>query len=190
MNIIDLSDNLLKLYAEMSATFSEYQNSVNLPCLEGCGKCCLNPDIEASVLEMLPFAVKIYREGKLEEWMLKMSMNTRESCVLYEGDENGKGRCGHYNERPGICRMFGVSGMKNKEEVLRLSICKYIKNYYPEVSAKLATELDLKKPPTMAEHSTQVAHLGDHVLQRRLPINEAIQQALEKVAFCAWYQEM
>lgn len=190
MNIIELSDNLQKLYVEISSTFSEYQKSVNLPCLEGCGKCCLNPDIEASVLEMLPFAIKIYREGKLEEWMLKMSTNERKSCLLYAGDENGKGRCGHYNERPGICRMFGVAGMKNKEQTLRLSICKFIKENYPEASEKIATELDLKRPPLMTEHSAQVAHLGDHFLSRRYPINEAIQQALEKVAFCAWYQEL
>jgi uncharacterized protein len=190
MNIIELSDNLLKVYAEMSATFSEYQKSVNLPCLEGCGKCCLNPDIEASVLEMLPFAIKIYREGKLEEWLLKMGENSKNSCVLFEGDETGKGRCGSYNERPGLCRMFGVAGLKNKEQVYHLSICKFIKESNPEASAKVVTDLTLRKPPLMTEHSAQLAHLGDSFLQRRFPINEAIQQALEKVAFCAWYQEI
>ena len=80
--------------------------------------------------------------------------------------------------------------MKNKDQILRLSICKFIKENYPEASVQVASELDLKKPPLISDHSAQVAHLGDHFLTRRLPINAAIQQALEKVAFCAWYQEM
>jgi hypothetical protein len=33
-----------------------------------CGKCCNNPEVEASVIEMLPLALRMYDEGKLEFW--------------------------------------------------------------------------------------------------------------------------
>jgi len=53
----------------MGEEFSQFQKSSGLKCLEGCGRCCANPDIEASVLEMIPLALKIHDDGKTQEWL-------------------------------------------------------------------------------------------------------------------------
>src|SRR4051812_18901933 len=110
MNIREFSHNLEKLYEEMSSTFSSYQSSTGWSCLSGCGKCCLNPEIEASPLEMIPMALKLYDEGKLEAWIEKLKSTDQEFCLAYEGDIQGKGKCGQYSTRPSVCRMFGVAG--------------------------------------------------------------------------------
>lgn len=128
MNIREFTFKVKKVYDEMSETFSIYQASTGLHCLSNCGRCCQNPDVEASVLEMLPFALKIYDEGKLDEWLTKLETTDQKHCLLFvpTGGE-GEGRCGSYNERPSVCRMFGVAGTFNKHHQVTLSICKYIK---------------------------------------------------------------
>ena len=109
MNIREFVFNLQKVYEEMSETFSDYQKSTGLSCLNSCGRCCLNPDVEASVLEMLPLALKIHDEGKTEEWFQKLENSTQEHCLLLVSTgETGQGYCSSYQERPSICRMFGV----------------------------------------------------------------------------------
>lgn len=190
MNIKELSDNLLKIYEEISLAFSDFQNQVKLPCPPSCGKCCLNPDIETTVLEMLPLAMKIHREGKLNEWLLKMHTLDRDYCALFEGDESGAGKCGQYQERPAICRMFGVAGYSGKTQKKALSVCRVLKASAPEQLQSVEANIDAYQVPMMAQWYSQVSGLGDPSLHIRLPINQAITQALEKVAFCAWYQEM
>ena len=72
MNIREFSRELQNIYDEMGKHFSEYQKSTGLHCLEGCGKCCTNPEVEASVLEMIPFALRMYDENRLDEWLEKL----------------------------------------------------------------------------------------------------------------------
>jgi Fe-S-cluster containining protein len=183
MNIREFSLNLQKVYAEMSETFGQYQSSTGLNCLSGCGRCCMNPDIEASPLEMIPLALKIYDEGKLDEWLQKLESPGRDFCLLLKESENeGQGQCISYNERPSICRMFGVGGVFDKHHKTTLSICKYIK----EASKNFPETTD--GAPLIPLWSSKLASLDPELTQKKYPINKAIKLALEKVAFYAQYQ--
>ncbi len=190
MNIRETVNNLQKFYEEMASTFSDYQASTGLACLSGCGRCCVNPDVEASVLEMLPFALKIYDQGLLNEWLIKLENPATDYCVLFQGESSGKGKCGHYLERPSVCRMFGVAGYADKNNQAVLSICKYIRENEPEKASEKQKNLDRKSVPMMSEWVSQICHLGEPAIQRRVPINNAIKQALEKIALFAQYQEL
>jgi Fe-S-cluster containining protein len=188
MNIKDFSYNLLKLYQEMSDTFSTYQTSTGLNCLPSCGKCCLNPEIEATLYEMIPMALSIYQEGKLEEWIEIIKSSEQSHCLIYvPGKDEGQGKCGRYQERPGICRMFGVSGYYNKNHEVTLSICKYIKEAHDlkEIPDKLNSE----KTPMMVEWTLKLGGLDPRLIQERLPINEALLRALLKVAMIMEYSK-
>jgi Fe-S-cluster containining protein len=183
MNIREFSLNLQKVYNEMSKAFIEYQLSTGLHCLSGCGRCCLNPEIEASVLEMFPLALRIYEEGKAEEWLDKLENNTQESCLLFQSFGEGQGFCGSYNERPAICRMFGV-GATDKHQKVRHSICKYIKetaDNLPEAN---------EKTPLISEWNTKLGNLNPELIRERKPINLAIKEAILKVALYAQYQDL
>jgi Fe-S-cluster containining protein len=188
MSIRDFELKLQTLYQELSETFSTYQSSTGLACLSGCGRCCLNPDIEASILEMIPFALAIYDQGKMDEWLLKSESPAQNFCLIYEGDTLGSGKCGSYEHRPSICRMFGVSGYFNKDHQATLSVCKYIKEKYPTLTQEKKGDATLENTPMLSFWTSKLSDLDPLLIQERMPINQAIRGALEKVSLYAQYQ--
>lgn len=190
MNIREFSQDLQNIYEEMGKCFSDYQKASELPCLEGCGKCCTNPEIEASPYEMLPLALKILDEGKLEEWLDRLENPLQDHCLLYQAHsaDGNKGSCGSYQHRPTVCRMFGVSGYYTKHRQITLSICKLIKQKYPEQSQQQQTQVTEEKTPMLVDWTYRLTQLDPQVIQNRMPINQALKKALEKVALYALYQ--
>lgn len=182
MNIREFSFNLQKVYNDMAETFSAYQKSTGLNCLSGCGKCCMNSDVEASVLEMIPFALKIHDENKLDEWLAKIENPGQDYCLLFISHGGSKGSCGHYNERPSVCRMFAVAGTYDKHRNITLSVCKTIKEHNPELARPDSDT------PMIPDWFTKLSSLEPDLTKKKLPINEAIKEALQKVALYAQYQ--
>jgi uncharacterized protein len=183
MNIREFAFNLQKVYAEMADTFSSYQSGTGLNCLASCGRCCLNPEVEASVLEMIPYALRIHEQGQLEEWLEKIETSKLDHCILFVPDETpGNGKCSSYLERPSVCRMFGVAGTFNKHHEVTHSICKYIK----ELNGTLPEPTETT--PLIPEWSSQLSAIHPDLIQTKLPMNLAIKGALEKIAFYTQYQ--
>lgn len=189
MNIREYSVNLLKIYDELGESFSQYQKGTGLHCLPGCGRCCNNPDIEASMWEMIPLAFKFYQEGKLEEWIEKLESTTQDTCLLFVSESPDKtlGKCGEYRERPLVCRLFGVAGYYDKNHDVTLSICKYIKQTYPELAKEVEAEASLENTPMFSFGDNELAQLDPQLIQNRMPVNQALKLALEKVALYAQY---
>lgn len=184
MNIREFAFNLQKIYEEMSETFSSYQQASKLPCLPQCGRCCTNPEIEASPLEMVPFALKVYDEGKMDEWIHRIEQTDQLTCLLLlPGTEAGLGKCLSYKERPSLCRMFGVAGTFDKHNEVTSSICKYIKEEYPE-NIHLASN-----PPLIPAWMTRLSSLHPELLQKT-SINKAMLVALQQIALYAQYQDI
>lgn len=189
MNIRELAFNLQNTYADMAKAFTDFQAKSGLPCLAGCGRCCLNPEIEASTLEMLPFAIKVYDEGKLDYWLSRMEELDQNFCALFEGDPNsGQGKCSQYLERPAICRMFGVAGTFDKKQMPQLSVCKHIREADPAKTKSIEQQIPSNEIPSIAQWYSQLSSMGDSQLQVKMPINLAIKSALEKLALYAQYQ--
>jgi Fe-S-cluster containining protein len=190
MNIREFSQDLQKIYDDMWKTFSQYQSASGLYCLEGCGKCCNNPEVEASVLEMFPLALRILDENKLEEWLDKLENSNQAHCLMYEphSPDGSKGQCGVYKERPSLCRMFGVAGFYNKHREVTLSVCKLIREKYPDLTKLRESEVS-SETPMLVTGSYLLANLDPALIQDRMPINLALKKALERVALYAQYQE-
>ena len=188
MSIRDFELKLQTLYQEMAETFSSYQSSTGLACLSGCGKCCTNPDVEASVMEMIPFALHIYDIGKMDEWLSKTEAKSHVSCLIFNGDSQGQGSCSSYQHRPSICRMFGVAGYFDKEHQATLSVCKFIKEKYPAETKAMIKQVTLENTPMLSYWNSKMSDLDPQLVQERMPINEAIHRALEKVSLYAQYQ--
>ena len=190
MNIREFSQDLQKIYDQMWEAFSQYQAASGLNCLVGCGKCCNNPEVEASVLEMFPLAVRILDENKLEEWLDKLEGPTQDHCLMYEphSPDGSKGQCGVYKERPSLCRMFGVAGFYNKHHEVTLSVCKLIREKYPDLTKIRESEVS-DKTPMLITWSYRLAQIDPGLIQDRMPINLALKKALERIALYAQYQE-
>jgi Fe-S-cluster containining protein len=191
MNIREFSQNLQNIYDEMWKSFSDYQKASGLHCLEGCGKCCNNPEVEASVLEMIPLALRMLDENKLDYWLDKLEHPSQSHCLMYEphSPDGTLGQCGVYQERPSLCRMFGVSGFYNKHREVTLSVCKLIREKYPELTKTREGEVSEEKTPMLITWSYRLAQIEPALIQDRMPINQAFKAALEKVALYALYQD-
>ena len=191
MNIREFSQDLQNIYDEMGKSFSDYQKESGLHCLEGCGRCCVNPEVEASVFEMIPLALRMYDEGRLEEWLERLETTDSDICLLYQAHSPDRtlGQCGAYKERPAVCRMFGVSGYFNKHKEVTLSVCKYIREKYPDLTKLRESEADAEKTPILVTWSYRLAQLDPALIQEAMPVNQAFKKALEKVALYALYQD-
>lgn len=188
MNIREFSYNLQKLNEEITDTFSSFQSSTGWNCLSSCGRCCITPDIEVGLFEMIPMALAIYDEGKLDEWIEKITSTDKSSCLAFiPSQKEGEGKCGRYKERPGLCRMFGVSGFRDKNNQVNLSICKFIKDQYE--TTHMPEKINQNEIPIMTNWSSKISTLDHGLDHKKLPINLALLGALEKVAFYMQYQE-
>ncbi len=172
----------------MSQAFSSYQTRTGWNCITGCGRCCLNPEVEASPLEMLPMAFKLQAEGTLEEWIHRLEDTSQSHCLAYlPGEGPGQGKCGQYETRPSLCRMFGVAGYYDKSHSLTLSICRDIKEEY--AIRQIPTNLKREDVPMMADWSLRLNSLHPDLLRHKMPINQALHEALLKVSLYSQYQE-
>lgn len=190
MNIRDINQNLQKLYQEMEETFSGFQSSTGLSCLTGCGRCCLNPDIEATVLEMIPVALKIYDEGKILEWLERVQTDEQKICLFYiPRDQVGLGLCGSYGERPSVCRMFGVAGTFDKHRNKTLSICKYIREDKPSQTLEVIKNVP-SETPMIPEWTQKLTAIAPDLTRERFPLNLALKKALEKIALLSQYESV
>jgi Fe-S-cluster containining protein len=186
MDYSEFSKDLLTLYQKMSEAFSGFQKKIDLPCLSGCGQCCLNPEVEASVYEMIPMAFEIIAENKFDEVLGQLNQGPT-SCIIYQSHspDGSKGQCGRYHSRPSLCREFGASGFTNKYGSPELSLCKLIKHQYPDKYKE--TVID-QEAPQMKEWTYQLMSLHPDLVKERYPINQALRYALEKILFWMTYQ--
>jgi uncharacterized protein len=171
-----------KVYERLDKDIAKLQQSSGLHCLSGCGECCRKPDIEATPLEFLPLALKIFDEGDAEAVHAELGQKKDSLCYVFRPHiTNFGGLCNEYPNRGLICRLFGFTARKNKEDQAELVTCKLIKETQNESYEKLVHEIKQgKKVPVMSEYYSRMSSI-DHTLSSFYPINEAMQKALEVV---------
>ena len=64
-------------------------------------------------------AVELVRTGRAAAMLERIDAASRAgdpTCVLYQpsSPDGAKGRCGMYEFRPGLCRLFGFSGRRSE----------------------------------------------------------------------------
>lgn len=184
-----LSVEVDQVFADIGERYARYQRERGLFCRPGCGECCLHPGIEATVLEMLPLAFALLAEGKAEETLAALGNHQKAGCFFYSWhSEDGKqGQCSVYQQRPGICRLFGAAGYNGREGEIQLSVCKTIKADHPVAYAETLIALESDPPPMIRNGKEQIRQLDYELGGLNYPINQAMQLALEKVLFEQYY---
>ncbi len=186
----ELSRRVEAVYGEIADTFSLYQQNSGLHCRSGCGECCLQPTIEATVLEVLPLALYLFDQGKAEQTLTQLEELTEpQGCFFYQrlSFDGKQGQCSVYAQRPSICRLFGAAGYRDKTGKPSLSVCKVIKTDRTDAFQQAIIAMESDPPPMMMASKEQVSQLDYELGNQHLPVNEAVKQALEKVLFKAWY---
>jgi Fe-S-cluster containining protein len=182
MTLPEKIDAVNEVFKQLDARIAAFQSETTIHCKFGCGKCCFKPDIEASVLEFLPFALYLYQSKQAEVWLEKLKQNSDALCMILNPTQPGTGLCSEYKHRGLICRLFGYSARTNKYGTKELVTCQVIKteqaSAYQSASAKIESGVDV---PVMNQVYMQLHAIDFELAQKFYPINEAIHQALETV---------
>ncbi|PIP88604.1 MAG: Fe-S oxidoreductase [Bdellovibrionales bacterium CG12_big_fil_rev_8_21_14_0_65_38_15] len=183
-----LAAKIRQEYVEMAQVFSEYQQATGLHCPKSCARCCSNPDIEATPLEMLPMVMDLLDSNKLTSEFIE-AIDQSPLCFAYSMDQNNPlmGQCLQYKNRPSICRMFGVAGYKLKDGSPSVSVCKTLKENYPEEYLKLKNEAN--NAPLMVKWSTKIRVLDPDLGFKYYQINQAFKLMAQKVMLLNEYEQ-
>lgn len=171
-----------RVYTKLDREISKVQLESGMHCLSGCGECCKKPDIEATPLEFLPLALKLYDDGKAESFLEEIQNNTSSTCHVFRPYvTNFGGLCNEYPYRGLICRLFGFTARRDKEGKPEIVTCKLIKTHQEkEYQQAIDNIKNGKRIPIMSEFYTRLSSI-DPSLAQFYPINKAMEVAVETV---------
>jgi uncharacterized protein len=183
MNLEEKSNAVEKILLELDEDIKLFQSWSSLGCKMGCGKCCFKPDIEATPLEFLPFAIHLHQIGQGDAWLEKIDNLTDDKiCVILNPTQSGAGLCSQYQHRGMICRLFGFSARTNKYDKKELVTCSVIKteqhSKYREAEIKINSGEEV---PVMADYYLKMHYVDPAMANEFMPINQAIKRAIEVV---------
>ncbi|MFZ5973088.1 MAG: YkgJ family cysteine cluster protein [Bacteroidota bacterium] len=181
-SILEKVSSVEKVFNQLDQEIASFQSWSGLHCQFGCGKCCFKPDIEATILEFLPFAHYLYTKGKAEAWLDRLTDAPGSLCLILNPTQAGAGLCSEYKHRGLICRLFGYSARTNKYGMKELVTCQIIKTEQREEFEKASVEINQEAHVPVMSHFYMQLHAIDFELTRDFfPINTAIRKAIETV---------
>ncbi|QOI97706.1 MAG: YkgJ family cysteine cluster protein [Flammeovirgaceae bacterium] len=170
-----------QVFVKLDAEITAFQQASGLNCPSGCGKCCFKADIEATVIEFLPFAMQVYKNGIAMEWHERLSRTDTPVCAILNPLQAGQGLCSEYKHRGLICRLFGYSARKNKYGTAELVTCEIIKDQAGYQAIKAGIESGEIRIPLMHDYYMQLYAIDMDLSREFYPINRALQKAIEEV---------
>ncbi len=171
-----------EVLSQLDNEISRFQGWSGLHCSFGCGKCCFKPDIEATILEFLPFAWHLHSIGQSETWREKLLNSGSSVCVVLDPIQAGAGLCSQYKHRGLICRLFGYSARTNKYNQKELVTCQVIKTEQTESYEKATREIGGgQQVPVMSDYYYRLQAIDGDLTRQFYPINTAILKAIETV---------
>ena len=179
-------------YTSLDKELAQFQTKAKYTCISGCNKCCHSPNVETTILELLPFAFHLYKENKAEEMYDRLLNNTNPTCILFDPTNTitQKGGCSKYSYRALICRLFGFSFTRDKIGLPVLLACKEIKTQHAEafenIEFKAQQGMDV---PLISNYYNQLTNIDYNLTQKQYPINEALKLAIEMVLNHFHYSE-
>lgn len=188
---LDNSAEVLDAYAQIDADTAVFQSETGLHCPPGCGRCCDNPHIESTPLEMLPMAVELVQRGEHLAWLERIELASSNTCVCYKRSPavSGNGSCEMYAWRPSLCRLFGFAATQDKAGNPVLASCSHHKAVMPDTLAAAQAAVAKGLSITQFGHwQARIANIDPSWGYQRMPINQALQVALERVSLTLAYQ--
>ncbi|WP_299255418.1 YkgJ family cysteine cluster protein [uncultured Cytophaga sp.] len=180
----DISLQVVQFYLSLDSDLASFQKQANYGCITGCSKCCTSPNIEATILEMLPYAFHLYKDNQAETIYDSLLSNKSPICSLYKTlqTETQKGGCSDYAYRALVCRLFGSSFTRDKSGESTLLACKDIKSTFPTLQVDVNKQAhDGLQVPLATNYYNQLSDIDYNLSKQQYPINEAMRLAIEMV---------
>lgn len=182
MELLDKIKAVEEVFQNLDRDIASFQAWSGLGCKAGCGKCCYKADIEATILEFLPFAQHLYEHNLADEWLEKIKTTEASLCVILNPLQSGAGLCSEYQYRGLICRLFGFSSRTNKYGKKELVTCQVIKTEQCEEYAGAIEKIEEgSEVPVMNQHYMRLHAIDFDLAREFFPINEAIKRAIEVI---------
>ena len=179
-----------QVFEKLDREISTFQSWSGLHCAWGCGKCCFKPDIEATILEFLPFAHYLYTQHQATSWLEKLKGTDSSICLILNPTQGEAGLCSEYKHRGLICRLFGYSARTNKYGTKELITCQIIKSEQTSnFEAATSRIADGEEVPVMSQYYMQLHAIDFELTREFFPINEAIKRAIELILHYYAYRE-
>lgn len=183
--MLDKIRKVEQVFKQLDKATEKFGKQSNLKCLTNCNLCCLKKGLEANVLEFLPLANYLVKNN-LHEAALDLLATDTENCInLAKSQVAGQtGGCANYDHRGLVCRLFGFSGIKNKNSKLAVYTCSYMKDKYPqEFKSTLERINSGMEIPMVTDFYYQIYFIDNYMANDYNPINVSIRKAIEKVAY-------
>jgi uncharacterized protein len=182
MSIEEKVSQVETVFKALDGEIAHFQAASNLHCKFGCGKCCFKPDIEATILEFLPFAYHLHQSNAAEGWLEKLATSDSALCPILNPTQSGAGLCSAYNHRGLICRLFGYSARTNKYAQRELVTCQIIKTEQKENFESAEKKIEEGGSiPVMSHYYMQLHAIDFELAGQFYPIKVAIRKAIETV---------
>lgn len=170
------------VFETLDNEIASFQSWSALGCKVGCGKCCFKADIEATILEFLPFAQYLYAQDQAFEWLEKIKTADTTLCTILNPLQGGIGMCSQYRHRGLICRLFGFSARTNKYGKKELVTCQIIKEENATPFSNAVEKIEAgAEVPIMNQHYMRLHAIDFELTREFFPINEAIKRAIEVI---------
>jgi Fe-S-cluster containining protein len=171
-----------ELFEQLDGEIAAFQSWSTLKCASGCGRCCYKPDIEATILEFIPFAHFLYTHDRAYEWLNTISSSSATICMILDPGQTGVGLCSEYKHRGLICRLFGYSARTDKYNKAELVTCTVIKGEqtlaYESAALKVSKSAAI---PVMNQFYMRLHGIDADLSREFFPINQAIKRAIEVI---------
>jgi len=183
--MLDKIRKVERVFIQLDKETEKFGKQSNLKCLTNCNLCCLKKDLEANVLEFLPLANYLVKNN-LHEAALDLLDTNPEHCIsLAKSQVPGQtAGCSMYDHRGLICRLFGFSGIIDRNKRLAVYTCSHMKNEYPQELINTTERINSgMEIPMVTDFYYQIYFIDSHMANDYNPINVSIRKAIEKVAY-------
>lgn len=192
MTLYQKALSVSRLFVQLDKDIKKFTDKTTLSCISGCGFCCTKPNVKATVLEFLPYAMHSYLMGEAERVYELISERESMVCHLFSFKENDNkaGQCTLYAQRGMTCRLFGFSARRAKADQLQLYTCDLIKGQKPQDFAKAVAYIQHKKQvPVVSDYYQKLRNIDATLASEMLPINEAQLKAIALVLQYYFYRK-
>lgn len=171
-----------RVFKELDKETGKFGRQSKLRCLAGCNLCCMKKNLEANVLEFLPLAYYLVKND-LHEAAIDLLETNPEFCINLSDLPEQKG-CTEYEHRGLICRLFGFSGIRDKNERIQIVTCSHIKQNLADEFKNASVQVNAGMSiPLSATYYSKIYYIDPVLASDFNPINVSIRKAIEKVAY-------
>ena len=183
--MLDKIKKVERVFKQLDKETEKFSKQSGLKCVTNCNLCCLKKGLEANVLEFLPLAYYLVKNN-LHEAALDLLETNPEHCINMSktqipGITEG---CSIYDHRGLICRLFGFSGVRDKNSRLSVYTCAHMKNEFQEEFKRSMEQINSgMNIPVVTDFYYQIYFIDSLMANDYNPINVSIRKAIEKVAY-------